>query len=141
MTIRINIIPKGTLGEGDFFWLDDTEQVKLWKYSIDKKTWATIAFECIPCDFLPSKYPGKWIPKIEMRPNCYYETEDGSAIAYMELLDEQGAPTVRWEKDKNTDITILAFGRKRVFHKEDLAFAIGDLVRELVWRRVYRYSV
>jgi len=107
--IRINYIPQGTVGEGQFWWITEEQLLDYQKeafgeshYGINNKHWSTVCFEEIPYLVLP-KLTGKnnWVLGEHKDNNstlvfAYFGNADGDTVI-VELQDQDGC--CGWDKE------------------------------------------
>ena len=98
---RLNVIPVGCEGEGDFWWFETTEELQsasgsYKSYGLGPQGWSTTALEEVPCALLPKLTGKQWkVSHHRMCPDAIYESEDGD-IAYWECVEGR----VEWMKEK-----------------------------------------
>jgi len=105
--VRLNIIKKGEIGEGNFWWMDEEElkDAQVFtdtKYGINPRHWSTLALEIFPCSILPKMTNKKWeVIYHSENDDCVmakYESEDGD-VSLLELCDENGFISLRWDEE------------------------------------------
>ena len=104
--VRINFIPNGCEGEGDFWWFDDQTLPQVegaTPYYINPKHWSTTAFELVPYLVLPKitnkdKWDVSYHSDSDDMVMARYTNKDGD-IAIIELCDKNGFISCRWEEE------------------------------------------
>jgi hypothetical protein len=114
-TFRLNYIPKGCEGEGEFWWYETTEELQAASgmpnsYGLDARGWSTTALEEVPCAILPKLTGKSWHPTHQAAPLCVYESAEGD-IAYWELVGDGYCQWKNeWDEIYSKPMTFTVFG-------------------------------
>lgn len=148
--IRINIIKKDEVGEGEFFWYDDQTLPQPCPddshFGINYRHWSTVAFEIIPCQILPQLSNKKeWKVTYGFDSELVmarYESSDGD-VAICELCDKDGFVSCHWAKEdipaKGSRFTVFPGNGKEVPCEtaQEVAHSIVDAIMDAHNRRGY----
>ena len=119
--VRLNVIPNGCKGEGNFWWFKDEEIPQPSKdsnYGINPRHWSTTALEIITYQVLPNLTGKEWDVSYNSEdPDCVmvrYESKDED-VAILELCDAEGFISLRWSEEDRIHpgpaLTVFANGK------------------------------
>jgi hypothetical protein len=133
---RLNYIPKGCEGVGDFWWYETTDELQKASgahnsYGLEPRSWATTALEEVPCMLLPKLTGKSWHPTHQAAPLCIYESNDGD-IAYWELVEGDIEWRDEYEAIHSKPITFTVFGCGPEYSTTNMSCAVQHIVNTLV---------